>query len=119
MHPTRKVAHIKVVETKSACRPLGVITVTSSTLVFANFFMGCIPLHTQELFSKRIIIFHHAIVSEVRILHPWDPYFIIPSKLNQIIIFKVGRISTRRDNSNAPKIIVVRSVDLEILHLEL
>ena len=30
----------------------------------------------------------------------------------------VGRISTRRDDSHAPKIIVVRPVDPEILHLE-
>jgi hypothetical protein len=81
--------------------------------------MGRIPLHIQELFYKKIIIFRHAIVSEVRILHPWDPYFIIPSKIHQIIFFKVGRVSTRQDNSSAPKIIVVRSVDPEILHSEL
>jgi hypothetical protein len=81
--------------------------------------MGRIPLHIQELFSKRIIGFYRAIVSEVRILHPWDPYFIIPSEIHQIIFFKVGRVSTRQDNSNAPKIIVVRSVDPEILHSEL
>jgi len=96
-----------------------VITVTSSTVIFANFFMGGIPLHTQELFSKRIIIFYHAIVSEVCILQPWDPHFLIPSKLNQIISFMVGRISTRRDDYNAPKIIVVRPVDPEILSSEL
>ena len=77
----KKVAHIKVVETKFTCRPLGVITVMSSTLIFANFFIGHIPLHTQELFFERIIVFHHAIVSEVRILHPWDPYVLNSTKL--------------------------------------
>ena len=96
MHPIKKVAHIKVVETKFACRPFRVITVLSSTLIFANFFMGHTPLHTKELFSKIIMGFYHAIVTEVRILHPWDPYFLILSKLNQIIFIKVGRISTRR-----------------------
>ena len=35
---------------------------------FAIFFMRRIPLHTQELFSEIIIVFHHVIVSEVRIL---------------------------------------------------
>ena len=70
----------------------------SSELNFniCQFFMGHTPLHTKELFSKRIMGFYHAIVTEVRILHPWDPYFLIPSKLNQIIFIKVGRISTRR-----------------------
>jgi len=91
----------------------------TSTLIFANFFMGRIPLHAQELFYKRTIVFYHAIVSEVHILHPWDPHFLISSKFNQIVYFKVGHISTRRDNSNAPKIIVLHPVDPEILHSEL
>ena len=73
MCPRKKVAHIKVVETKFACRPLGVIMVTSSTSISANFFMGRITLHTQEQFPERIIVFQWAIVLEVRILHPWDP----------------------------------------------
>jgi len=81
--------------------------------------MGRIHLHTQELFSERTIVFYHTIVSKVHILHPWDPHFLIPSKFNQIVYFKMGRISTRQDNSNAPKIIVLHPVDPEILHLEL
>ena len=44
----------------------------STSLIFANFFMGHIPLHTQELFSERITFFYRAIVSEVHILHPRD-----------------------------------------------
>ena len=37
MHPIKKVAHIKVVETKFTCRLLGVITVLSSTVIFVEF----------------------------------------------------------------------------------
>ena len=70
MHPIKKVAHSKVVETKFSCRLLRVITGMNSTLIFTNFFMGHIPLHTQELFPKIIISFYLAVFSEVRILHP-------------------------------------------------
>ena len=35
----------------------------STTSIFANLFMGRIPLHTKELFSERIIFFYRAIVS--------------------------------------------------------
>ena len=75
--------------------------------------MGHTYLHTFELFSKRITFFHRAIVSEVRAQCPQDPHFLSLSKLNQIVYFKIGRTSTRRYNSNAPKIIILGPVDPE------
>ena len=124
MCPMKKLANIKV-ELVIVITPSGLhaLILVSTTLICATFFMGCIYIHMQEPFSERIIVFYYVIVSEVHILHPWDllgPLFLIPSKLNQIIFFlKVWRISTRGDDSNAPKIIVVCSVDPEILHSEL
>jgi len=83
------------------------------------FFMGRTPLHTWEHFSERITFFYRAIVSEVHVLQAQDLHFRTPLKLNQIVYFKVGRISTRRDQSNAPKIIFVRPPDPEIVRSEL
>jgi len=91
----------------------------SISSIFANYFMGHIPLHIQELPSETITFFYPAIISKVHILHPCDPHFIIPPKLDQIIYFKMGRISTHRDDSNAPKFIIVHPVGPEILRSEL
>ena len=77
----------------------------STALILAYFFMGRTPLHTSELFSERITFFHPTVVSEVHVLQTQDPHFRTPLKLNQIVYFKMGRISTHRDYSNAPKII--------------
>jgi len=86
----KKLADIEV-ELVTMITPSGLhANLVSTTLICATFFLGHIYLHTKKLFSERIIVFHRAIVSEVRILHPWDPHFLIPSKFNQIIFFQGG-----------------------------
>jgi len=95
------------------------VNMVSTALIFTNFFMGRTPLHTWEHFSERITFFYRAIVSEVHVLQAQDLHFGTPLKLNQIVHFKVGRVSTRRDQSNAPKIIFVRPPDPEIVRSEL
>ena len=57
--------------------------------------------------------------SEVHVLQVQDLHFGTPLKLNQIVHYKVGRISTRRDHSNAPKIVFVQPPNPEIVRSEL
>ena len=72
------------------------------------------------LISERTTIFYRAVVtSEVHVLQIQDPHFRTPLKLNQIVYFKVGHISTCRHESNAPKIVAVRPPDPEIVRSEL
>ena len=73
--------------------------------------------YLRTVFWKNYI-FHRAVVSEVHVLQTQDPHFRKPLKLKQFVYFEVGHISTRRDNSNAPKIIAIRWLNPEIVRSE-
>jgi len=63
--------------------------------------MGCIPLHTQELFSEGFTFFYHAIVPEAQV--PQTPIFEHHQKSKNLVAAMKDEISGESDQTASGK----------------